>query len=104
MQAISLPEDLQPHADFILETIRAGLAVSQTAAHDDVKLLRPTTKQFGGDEISLVLLLIGGASATWFTKKWADEYLWPILKKRLDKPSKRIIEILSGYLVRDDEK
>ena len=100
MEGISIPQDLQPHADFICDSIRQAIADSNVAVVDDVKVVRPTAKQFGVGEVALVMLLIGGKSAGWFTKKWLDEYLWPILKKQVDRPSRQILELLSVYVAR----
>lgn len=31
------------------------------------------------------ILIISAGGAVWFTKKWADTYLWPVIQRRLDK-------------------
>ena len=100
MQAISIPPDLQPHADFICDIFHEALADSEVGTADEVRVLRPAAKQFGVGEVTMVMLLIGGSSVSWFTKKWLDEYVWPVLKKHVDKPSRQIMDFLSVYVTR----
>src|SRR5437016_337784 len=43
-----------------------------------------------------LLMVVSGGVSVWFTKKWADDYLWPIIKQKIDRPSKMLIEWLKA--------
>lgn len=56
---------------------------------DDLQIIKP--KQFAGGDTPATLV-ISSAVLAWFTKKWADTYLWPEIQKRIENPSKEVVE------------
>lgn len=54
---------------------------------DNLQIKKSEAKSVGisGSEGFVFLVALAGASSGWLTKKIADEYIWPLIKNRIDK-------------------
>jgi hypothetical protein len=88
-------EEIKVLADALQEAVPA----SGSSLKGNVELIEVRARGVveGPGTMEMLLLLSGGAGA-WFTKKWADEYLWPIIKRKLDRPSKALTEWLGSIV------
>ena len=94
MLAIPLEPGIADEADFIVKAIHAAAHVSGVHEACNVKVVPTAGRGFHVQDASTVMIVIAGESLRWFSDSWLHEYLWPILKKELNKPSERIMEVL----------
>jgi hypothetical protein len=102
MAAFIVPEGIMPNE---ITVLRAALREATEALADEhnqrADLAEIKARGIEGPgAIEIILLLSGGG--LWFTKKWADEYLWPILRRKIDRPSKALSEWLDHVVTRGD--
>ena len=102
MKTIALPEDLNGEGEFIRDILRQAVESSRVAKAKDIILVIPD-KQFGGGEVVPILLLLGSNASVWLTRKWLDEVLWPIIKTKIDKPTRRIVEDLARHIITSEK-
>jgi len=97
MLAFAVPTDIEPtEIQALAEALREAAASS--AFNGSIKLTQVHSRGVEGPGANDMLLLISSAASVWITKKWADEYLWPAFKRRLDSPSKKLVAWLERTL------
>jgi hypothetical protein len=89
--------DLMKRLDYAAKEIVAALADS---GHPDqvLEFVQPSGIGISAGDIPMAVFVVTGAAGTWFTKRWADEYLWPRMKTKIDEPSRRFVDWLLGQL------
>jgi len=92
-----VPSELATQGETIVELLRE--AAEAQGKEVDLYLLTPkSTKGFEPVTMSAAVLLIGSTTAVWLTSKWVDTYLWPLVQKRIDKPSREFVDWLDSVL------
>jgi len=86
---ILVPKEYLQDLQAVIKVLEEIAVSNNLMQQDDIYIQKP--KQFGVGELP-VTIFIAGAVTAWFTKKWADTYLWPELQKRIDNPSKKVVE------------
>ena len=94
-ETFSVPPDLVREVDIAVQIMREAMAET-VPEQEQVVLIVPKARPFDTGALSQAILYLPLAAAAWFTHKWADEYLWPTLKERLDGPSRKAVEWLLG--------
>lgn len=98
-ESFIVPAEMVEEAETVVKLLKE--AAKSQGLGDQVYLLRPKSKGFGPAELAGTVLLIGGASTTWLTKKWIDTYFWPlVVQPRIDAPSRKFINWLNEKLAR----
>ncbi len=89
---ILVPNEVGDVGDVLLEAFRSSLSDSKADSQDAVEIARPSVGGFGATEASEIILLLSQGAMLWLTKKWIDDYLWPKIKEKIDKPSKELTD------------
>ena len=98
-QSLVVPPEMAAEAEAVVKLLND--AAQAQGLTGDVYLLRPKSKDFGPEELQTLKTLViaySGATAGWLTKKWIDEYLWPVIKDKIDRPSMRFVNWLKESL------
>jgi len=74
--------------------VREAIDASSVTDPTTVFVVRVEKQGISADEGSHLLLCLGSGALTWFTVKWIDTYLWPVLHKKLDASSTRLVDYL----------
>ncbi|WP_312339440.1 hypothetical protein [Anaerospora hongkongensis] len=94
---VIVPKEYLQDIDSVFSVIEDIAVTNSLMRPGDMKLNK--AKKLGIGEAP-VTLFVASSVIVWFTKKWADTYLWPEIQKKIDSPSKAIID----WLVRIIEK
>jgi|GEM_PF-5077868 len=79
-----------------VEAIVALLIEQRPDLEQELAVVRPESRDFLGAGLGDVILYVGGGALGWVTKQWVDDVLWPLLKSRLEKPTKRAVDFVFG--------
>jgi hypothetical protein len=92
-----IPKSFPLPSEVLLACVRDAITASGIK-DGTATLAQPKTRNIGPsvETLTTVMLIIGGGAGAWFTKKWADEYLWPRLKRNIDQPSKDLLDWMFG--------
>jgi hypothetical protein len=92
--AFALPSGISlDEAAAVAEALRMSTA-SRPESEGKVELVEIRALGIQGPGAADILLIVSGLAGAWFTKKWVDEYVWPLVKRRIDRPSKILTEWL----------
>jgi hypothetical protein len=99
-----VPADIARNVDEIVNAIRAAAEQQGHPADDAIRILRPEGKGMLPG-VGETLILVVGASTTWFSKKWLDTFVWPKIADRIRKPSEQAVDfVLSRVPIGADTK
>jgi hypothetical protein len=96
---IVIPEDIKEELEKVIFIYRDILIEKGKIKSNDVAL----EEQYSFTEQQEILLYIAGTAVTWFTKKWIDTYLWPVLQDEIDGPSKKLINWLIQQIQKNNK-
>jgi hypothetical protein len=88
-----VPADIAHDVDEIVSAIRAAAEQQGHSADDAVRILRPQGKGMLPG-VAETLILVVGASTTWFGKKWLDTFVWPKIADLIKKPSDQAVDFV----------
>jgi hypothetical protein len=93
-----VPAGLEEEARAFVDVLREsqGLDVA------DASLIAPEARGIGVDVVLPAVLLVSSTALTTVTKGWVDEYLWPELNRRIEKPSERFVKWLLDTVLPQD--
>lgn len=92
--AFPLPPGIGSEEVAALAEVLRTCATSRDPSEGSVEMVEVRALGMEGPAATDVLLVVSGLAGTWFTKKWVDEYIWPSVRRRIDRPSKSLIEWL----------
>ncbi len=89
---IPIPEGIdRSEVEVLADIYRQALSKEfKNTPKDDVKIEKSGV-QGAIDGLSGFAFLILSIPSSWLATKWIDDYLWPEIKKRIDKPSKELV-------------
>jgi hypothetical protein len=82
-----VPLGLEDEARAFVDVLRETSGVGATGA----SFFTPQARGFASDVVLPAVLVVSSTTLTTVTKSWVDTYLWPELKRRVDKPSRRFV-------------
>ena len=91
-----VPQELNACIEDVAEAYREAIAASGAGTEEDVKLVRPNVKGLTPDQVVDYFILYSSVTGIWLTKKWIDTYLWPAIVKKIDKPSKALVDWITS--------
>ncbi len=91
-ESSSIPAELLENVKAIVDILHE----ERPELKDDVIVLAPSSRGAIGGGVGEAILFVAAGSLGWVTKKWLDEFLWPKLKKVIEAPSQRALEIVFG--------
>lgn len=95
---IIVPEEFNSEIESLLSLFNYSLIRSHSPTEQVFDFIKPHSKTIDGSIIIESIILCTTVSVGWFTTKWADEYLWPDLKEKIDEPSKASVKWLLSQL------
>lgn len=94
--SITIPGFLGVSPDDVVEVIQAAVPEKFDEFRASIATVDETTgRDLGPAEVDF-LISLGGGAAAWFTTKWADTYLWPVLQKKFGKAAKSIMDVIKS--------
>jgi len=94
---MSRTEDFHPFLidEDIVNEVRVAAELIQEATGQEASVIDAAGQEFmPGPEAADALLYISGSALGWLSKKWIEEYVWPVLRERMDNPSRKVINWL----------
>jgi len=88
-----VPADIARDVDELVNAIRAVAEQQGHSADDAIRILRPQGRGMIPGTVEALILVVG-ASTTWFSKKWIDTFVWPKIADRIRKPSERAVDFV----------
>ena len=89
-----IPEEFRSEADEIVEVLHSAAQRSSVADLEEIRLLKPVSRTLLPDKAADLFITLGTSAAVWLTTKWLDEYVWPVVSRRLEKKAERIMKWL----------
>ena len=103
MEIFDVPPALLDEVAVAADVLREQLS-RQASSAVEVHLVRPRIDGLTAGEVTLDLLAIPAPAVAILTKKWLEEVVWPELKKRIEKPTRDLLDYLFSLVPsRDDE-
>jgi hypothetical protein len=93
-----VPAALLPEMEIFAAALQSAAKRDRGTSDSDVKLIRTDTKPLGPGELETVVFFVSAALSAWLTKKWLDTYVWPIVQKQIDKPSRQLVDFVASKL------
>jgi hypothetical protein len=93
---ILIPNNVNRDAEAVVDAIRQALLESGLDDPVEVQIIKPKVKSFGVGDVPQIFLLLSLSPIAWFTKNWIDDYLWPIIKEKIDKPSIELVNWINS--------
>lgn len=90
---ILIPEDVNRNeVEIVVDIYRR--AISERIPNNPKKEVEIVESGIHGaiDTVSGFSFLLLTVPASWLASKWIDEFLWPPIKERIDRPSKAFVE------------
>lgn len=98
-EVISLvPEELHQDIDLVIDLFREALQKSGAGDPDEIKIIKPQMGSLGDGIVEQMFINFGVGSMGWLTMKWVDDYVWPLIKDKIDKPSKELLDRIKKLL------
>jgi len=92
-----VPADIAADVEEIVKTIRDAAEEQGQSADDAIRILRPKGRGMVPGAVESLVLVVG-ASSTWFGKKWIDTFVWPKLADRIRKPSEKAVDFVLNHI------
>jgi hypothetical protein len=92
---ILIPSDVLGDADTLVNALRMAHSDSGLGDSGDIRIIRPQVEAFGVTEVAQAFLCLSTGAVGWLTTKWIDDYLWPRIKEKIDKPSVALVNWIS---------
>jgi hypothetical protein len=93
-----IPGDLLPEVEVFVAVLQDAAKRDPGTPPNEIRLIRTQTRPLGPGEIGTAIFFVSAAVAGWLSKKWLDEFVWPELKRRIEKPSHRLVDYLLAKL------
>jgi hypothetical protein len=97
MVAHIVPAELAEDVESIVEAARTAALAQGLSLDDELKIARPPTRDMVPGATEAVFFILG-SGATWFTSKWFDTFVWPVLEKHIRKPSEAAVAFVEEKL------
>ncbi|MGE5191743.1 MAG: hypothetical protein ACM3U2_04530 [Deltaproteobacteria bacterium] len=91
-----VPDEMAEEAEAVVRLLKEAARAQRLG--DEVSLRRPEPGEPGQESLTAVVLFIGASTAGWLTKEWLETYLWPLIRQRIDAPSRRFVDWLNDRL------
>jgi hypothetical protein len=96
--AFEIPGDLLPEVEVFVAAVQDAAQREPGVPPNEIKLIRTEARPLGPGEIGTYIFYVSAAITAWLSKKWLDTYVWPEVQKRINKPSKRLMEFILAKL------
>ncbi len=96
--SIAVPPEIEPEVRILVKEVQKAAGDGAGFGTEDITLIKPDARQFGGADIPPAILYASGAALAWVTKGWLDKYVLPVILERLQGPSQRFQQWLRQVL------
>jgi len=94
-----IPKSLNEISELLEECFYEAVQKSQVGKADQIKFVKYESKNLSINDIGGASIIMASSVIIWFSKKWIDTYLWPIVKDKIDEPSKDIQKFIEQQLL-----
>jgi hypothetical protein len=88
---IPVPKELESEVAILVEQLKKAAVETGEFKQDDVELIKPKSKQFGGPEVKDAIVYVALPVLGWVTKTWLDAVVKPIVERKLKRMSKEFV-------------
>ncbi len=96
---ILIPDDIdRQEVNAVVEIYRS--LISEKTINNPLEAVKISESGVRGaiNGVSGFAILLMVVPASWFTKKWIDEFIWPELRDKIDEPSKALAKWILSFI------